>query len=75
MEQDLIDLDEFLASRFFDVQKEKLSIYEAVLAAVLRKYVPHNRKIEINLMHAYTDTILDISLREDGTAKVSWGEV
>lgn len=74
MKEDLIDLDEFLASRSFDVQADKLKIYEALLAQLLRKYVPHKRKIEINLMKAYTDTILDITLAEDGNAKISWGE-
>jgi hypothetical protein len=74
MEEDLIDLDEFLASRSFDVQGEKLKIYEAILALLLRKYVPSNRKIEINLMRAYTDTVLDITLDESGMAKISWGE-
>lgn len=74
MEEDLIDLDDFLASRSFDVCAEKLKIYEAVLAGVLRKYVPNNRKIEINLFKAYTDTVLDMTLNEHGTVKISWGD-
>ncbi len=74
MKEDLIDLDEFLSSRSFDVPAEKLKVYEAILALVLRKYVPSNRKIEINLFRAYTDTVIDISLRTDGTAKISWGD-
>lgn len=74
MQQEPISLDEFLSSRLFDVPSEKLKIYEAILAQLLRKYVPHNRKIEINLMKAYTDTVLDITLDKDGIAKISWGE-
>lgn len=69
-----LSLDEFLSSRLFDVQAEKLKIYEALIAQLLRKYVPGNRKIEINLLKAYTDTMLDITLNEDGIAKISWGE-
>jgi hypothetical protein len=74
MEEDLIDLDDFLSSRSFDVPSEKLKIYEAILANILRKYVPANRKIEINLFRAYTDTVLDITMNTDGKAKISWGE-
>ncbi len=74
MQQEPLSLDEFLSSRLFDVQAEKLKIYEAILAQMLRKYVPSNRKIEINLMKAYTDTTLDITLDENGIAKISWGE-
>jgi hypothetical protein len=74
MQQEPIDLDEYLASRFFDVQTEKLKIYEAVLGAVLKKYVPANKKIEINLLKAYTDVIMDVTLNDAGIAKVSWGE-
>ncbi len=74
MQQEPLSLDEFLSSRLFDVQGEKLKIYEALLAQMLRKYVPSNRKIEINLMKAYTDTTLDITLDENGIAKISWGE-
>lgn len=74
MQNEPLSLDEFLSSRLFDVQVEKLKIYEALLSQLLRKYVPNNRKIEINLMKAYTDTILDITLDEDGIAKISWGE-
>jgi hypothetical protein len=55
------------------VSEEKLKLYEAVLAGVLRKYVPADRKIEINLVTAYTDTILDITLNDSGKAKISWG--
>ena len=74
MEEDLLDLDDFLSSRSIDVEKSKLQIYEAVLALVLRKYVPAGKKIDINLFRAYTDTILDVKLNEDGKAKISWGE-
>lgn len=74
MGNDPISLDEYLTSRFFDVQAEKLKIYEAVLGAVLRKYVPSNKKIEINLIKAYTDTIMDMTIDENGIAKISWGE-
>jgi hypothetical protein len=73
MKEDLIDLDDFLASRSIDVYG-KLQIYEAVLANILRKYIPSNKKIEINLFRAYTDTVLDITLNADGKAKISWGE-
>ena len=68
------NLDEYLASRFSDVQAEKLKIYEAVLAGVLRKYVPKNRKIEINLIKAPNDTFLDVTLDENGVAKITWEE-
>lgn len=74
MQEDLIDLDDFLSSRSFDVQAEKLKVYEAILGAVLKKYVPSNKKIEINLMKAYTDIVMDITLNEAGIAKISWGE-
>lgn len=74
MEEDLIDLDDFLSSRSIDVSEEKLKIYQALLALILRKYVPAGNKIEINLFTAYTDTIIDIRLNEDGKAKISWGE-
>lgn len=74
MENDPIDLDEYLMSRSFDVQGEKLKIYEAILGAILRKYVPSNKKIEINLLKVYTDTIMDITLNDAGVAKISWGE-
>ena len=73
MEEDLIDLDDFLSSRSIDV-RGKLQIYEAVLASILRKYVPVNKKVEINLFRAYTNTVLDITLNADGQAKISWGE-
>lgn len=67
-----LNLDDYLASRFFDVQAEKLKIYEAVLASILRKYVPSNKKIEVNLLKASTDTILDVTLNSEGIAKISW---
>jgi hypothetical protein len=69
-----IDLDDYLASRSFDVPKEKLNTYEAILAAVLRKYVPEGRKIEIDMVKVYKDTILDVTLDDNGKAKISWGE-
>ena len=74
MQNEPIDLDDFLASRFFDVQGEKLKLYEAILGSLLRKYVPANKKIEINLLKAYTDTILDMSINDEGLVKISWGE-
>lgn len=74
MEEDLIDLDDFLLSRSIDVQADKLKIYEALLALIMRKYIPAGNKIEINLFKAYTDTTMDIKLNEDGKAKISWGE-
>jgi hypothetical protein len=69
-----LNLDDYLASRFFDVQEQKLLIYEAILGLVLRKYVPKNNKIEINLLKAYRDTILDVTLDDKGNAKISWRE-
>ncbi len=74
MQSEPINLDEYLASRFFDVQTEKLKFYESLLGAVLRKYVPSNKKVEVNLIKAYKNTILDVTLYEDGIVKVSWGE-
>lgn len=74
MEEDLIDLDDFLLSRSIDVCEDKLKIYEALLALVMRKYVPAGNKIEINLFKAYTDTLIDVKLNVDGKAKISWGE-
>lgn len=69
-----LDLDDYLASRSFDVQAEKLKIYEALLGSLLRKYVPANKKIELNLLRLYKDTILDVTLDANGQAKISWGE-
>jgi hypothetical protein len=74
MEEDLIDLDDFLSSRSIDVSADKLKIYEAMLALILRKYVSAGNKVEINLFTAYTDTTVDIRLNEDGKTKISWGE-
>ena len=74
MEEDLIDLDDFLTSRSIDVSEEKLKIYEAMLALILRKYVPAGNKIEINLFKAYTDTAIDIRLNSDGQTRISWKE-
>lgn len=70
-----INLDDYLASRFFDVQAEKLKAYEAILGAVLRKYVPKDKKIEIDLIKVYKETILDVTLDEEGKAKISWGDI
>lgn len=69
-----INLDDFLASRFFDVEKQKLNTYEAILAALLRKYVPKGKKIELNLLHSSNDTLLDVTLNDQGIAKISWGD-
>lgn len=69
-----LNLDEYLASRFSSVQDKKLEIYEALLGAILRLYVPSNKKVRINLLKASTDTILDITLDDNGTAKISWEE-
>lgn len=69
-----IDLDEYLSSRSFDVLTEKLNLYEAILGALLRKYVPAKKKIEVNLLKASNDTILDVTLDAQGIAKISWGE-
>lgn len=69
-----LDLDDFLASRFFNVQEKKLEIYEAILGCVLRKYVPKDKKIQLNLLKAYSDTILDVTLDDDGITKISWRE-
>ena len=74
MSNDPINLDDFLASRFLDSQTEKIKVLEAVLGAVLRKYVPANKKVEVNLIKASNDTILDVTLDDNGTAKISWGE-
>lgn len=69
-----IDLDEYLSSRSFDVLTEKLNLYEAILGALLRKYVPAKKKVEVNLLKASNDTILDVTLDAQGIAKISWGE-
>lgn len=69
-----LSLDDFLASRFSHVQEEKLKIYEAILGAVLRKYVPKNKKIALNLLKASTDTFLDVTLDANGNVKISWEE-
>jgi hypothetical protein len=69
-----IDLDEYLSSRSFDVLTEKLNLYEAILGALLRKYVPAKKKVEVNLLKASNDTILDVTLDAHGIAKISWGE-
>jgi hypothetical protein len=75
MSDEPLSLDDFLASRFFDVQAEKLKVYEAILSALLRKHIPEGKKIEIDLIKVYKDTILDVTLDENGKAKISWGEV
>lgn len=72
--EDPIDLDEYLTSGSFDVLEEKLKLYEAILGALLRKYVPVKRKVEVNLIKASNDTILDVTLDANGMAKISWGE-
>ena len=74
MSNEPINLDDFLASRFFDVQGEKLKVYEAVLGALLRKYVPAKKKIQLNLVKASSDTLLDVTLDANGNAKISWEE-
>jgi hypothetical protein len=74
MQDEPISLDDYLSSRFFDVPSEKLRLYEALLGALLKKYAPANKKIEINLLKAYTDIILDITVDDSGMAKLSWGE-
>jgi septum formation topological specificity factor MinE len=74
MDNEPLDLDDFLASRFFDVQAKKLETYEAILAAVLRKYIPVGRKIEVNLLKASNETILDVTLDDNGVAKIKWEE-
>jgi hypothetical protein len=67
-----LSLDDFLASRFFNVKDEKLKIYEAILGLLLRKYVPEGKKIELNLLKASVDTILDVRIDEQGNAKIRW---
>lgn len=66
------NLDDFIASRFADVKTEKLRLYEAILGAVLRKYVPEDEKIKLNLLKASSDTILDVRIDELGQVKISW---
>lgn len=73
MSDELIDLDQFLES-YQNPEKVKLQIYEAILALLVRKYVPSNKKIELNLNHSYRDTILDVTINSQGFAKLSWGE-
>jgi hypothetical protein len=74
MNNEPLSLDDFLASRFFDVQTKKLEIYEAIVAAMLRKYVPQNKKVSLDLIKVYNDTVLDVTLDDDGIAKISWEE-
>jgi len=74
MSNEFIDLDEYLASRSFDVLEEKVRIYEAVAAALLRKYVPLGKKIEIDLVKVYNNTILDLAFHESGKVKLEWRE-
>lgn len=73
MSDDLIDLDQYLEN-YENPQQVKLQIYEAVLALLIRKYVPRNKKIELNLNHSYRDTFLDVTINSQGIAKLSWGE-
>jgi hypothetical protein len=73
MKDDTIDLEQYLQS-FENPDQVKLHIYEALLALLVRKYIPGNKKIELNLNHSYRDTLLDVTINSDGIAKISWGE-
>ena len=73
MSDDLIDLDQYL-EKYENPDKVKLQMYEAILALLVRKYVPSNKKIELNLNHSYRDTFLDVTINSQGIAKLSWGE-
>jgi len=58
-------------SRSFDVYEE-LHLLHSVLGAILRKYVPNNKKVELDLMRSSREVDLDIFVDENGSAKVSW---
>jgi len=58
----------------FDVYEE-LHLLQSVLGAILRKYVPNNKKVELNLMRASREIDLDIVVDKNGIAKVSWRDV
>lgn len=75
-----LDLDTYLESqggKSFDVLEQKLDIYEAILAGLLRKFVVQGNKIELNLNHVYYDTYLDVTINDEdpSVVKVTWKEV
>jgi hypothetical protein len=73
LQKDLVYLDEFL-SEYPNPVDQKLRVYEAIIAGLLRKYIPIGNKVELNLYHSYKDTYLDVKLNDDGITKISWGE-
>jgi hypothetical protein len=54
---------------------EDTELLQAVLGAILRKYVPNNKKIELDLMRSYKDIDLDITVNDFGIAKIKWSDV
>lgn len=74
---DDVELDDYL-ELFSGTREEKiLPYYEAILAALLRKFVPEGNKIQLNLNHVYKDTYLDVTINDEDSSKVkvTWKEV
>lgn len=74
---DNVDLDDYL-QLFSGSRAEKiLSYYEAILAALLRKFISEGNKVELNLHHVYKDTYLDVTINDEDPSKVkvTWKEV
>lgn len=74
---DDVDLDDYM-ELFSGSRSDKiLPYYEAILAALLRKYVKEGEKIKLNLNHVYKDTYLDVTINDEDVSKVkvTWKEV
>ncbi len=71
-----VDLDEYLELFSGTLEEKKFKYYEAILASLLRKYVPEGNKIELNLNHVYKDTYLDVTINDEypSQVKVTWRE-
>lgn len=71
-----VDLDDYLSLFSGSLEENKFRYYEAILAALLRKYTSEGNKIELNLNHVYKDTYLDVTINDEDSSrvKVTWRE-
>jgi hypothetical protein len=49
-------------------------LLQTILAAVLKKYVPRNKKIELDLLKVHKDVYLDIYETSPGKIKIGWSD-